>query len=760
MANQIHSPPQQARYYAHSAQDLPETAWQELKDHLDGVADMAAAFGGPLNIAAAARTTGLLHDLGKYAPAFQARLRGDTASVDHSTAGAAEILRLTTGQDNVIGQLIAYAIAGHHTGLLDRIGETGTLDARLSHFDASALDPVWRREIGPQAQDLTPSGFAEPRAKSMAELAFRLSVLGRMIFSCLVDADYRDTEAFYSGIEGAKADRAWPALTDILPALQARFDAHMDRMPKSDSGVNRLRGEILTHVRAKAPLAPGFFTLTVPTGGGKTLASLGFALEHARRHGHSRIITAIPFTSIVDQTAAIFKRVLGDDSVLEHHSAIDEEKPPSREARDKLKLAMEDWAAPIVVTTNVQLFESLFASRSSRCRKLHNIARSVIILDEAQTIPLALLAPCVQMLAELVRFYGCTVVLCTATQPALDERQFLKPTLISLPLAGRELAPDPARLARELKRVTLRFAGAMTNADLAAALADEAQGLVIVNSRQHALELYTEMKAARLTGLVHLSTRQHAADRRELLAEVRRRLKDSAPCRVIATSLIEAGVDVDFPRVWRAEAGLDQIAQAAGRCNREGARDPGASLVTLFKAPDYPPPHEIASLIGDMVRTAGKHADLLSPAAIADYFGEVYWRVGARLDEKDILGKFRLSGAQTDFAYRTAAAEFRMIESDMLPVIVPPVGDFESLVQKLSVAEIPSGRLARDLQSYVVQAPPKARQKLIDNGHVVFAAPELRGDQFAVLRTQSLYSRDIGLLWDDAEYLGFENSII
>jgi CRISPR-associated endonuclease/helicase Cas3 len=300
----------------------------------------------------------------------------------------------------------------------------------------------------------------------------------------------------------------------------------------------------------------------------------------------------------------------------------------------------------------------------------------------------------------------------------------------------------------------------MANADLVAALADEAQGLVIVNSRRHALELYADMNAAGLAGLVHLSTRQHAADRRKILAEARRRLKDGAPCRVIATSLIEAGVDVDFPRVWRAEAGLDQIAQAAGRCNREGTRDPGASLVTLFQAPDYPPPHEIAGLIGDMARMAGKHADLLSPTAIADYFGEVYWRVGARVDGKDILGKFRLSGPQTDFAYRTASADFQMVESGMLPVIVPPDGNFESLVQKLSMAEIPSGGLARDLQNYVVQVPPRAQQKLIDNGHVVFAAPKLRGDQFAVLRTQTLYSREIGLLWDNADYLGFENSII
>ncbi|HXT06705.1 MAG TPA: CRISPR-associated helicase/endonuclease Cas3, partial [Roseiarcus sp.] len=358
-----------------------------------------------------------------------------------------------------------------------------------------------------------------------------------------------------------------------------------------------------------------------------------------------------------------------------------------------------------------------------------------------------------------VRGYGCTIVLCTATQPALDARHFAAPSPLALPLARRELAPDPERLARELKRITLHHAGDWTNSALTSALAAKPQGLVIVNSRRHALELYLEAKSAGLAGLVHLTTRQHASDRRDILAEVRERLKAGAPCRVIATSLIEAGVDVDFPRVWRAEAGLDQIAQAAGRCNREGLRDSDASPVTIFKAPDYPPPNEIKGLIGDSARIAAKHRDLLSPAAIADYFGEVYWRLGKGLDGKAILDKFKLSGVSTDFAYRTAAAAFRMIESGMLPVIVPPGGDVEALVRKLSVAEISSGALARELQTHVVPAPPKARQRLIDCGHVFFAAPELRADQFAVLRSKHLYSKEIGLMWEDAEYLGLETSI-
>ena len=342
-----------------------------------------------------------------------------------------------------------------------------------------------------------------------------------------------------------------------------------------------LRAEILDHVRSRAGDPPGLFTLTVPTGGGKTLASLGFALDHAKAHGLDRIVYAIPFTSIIDQTAAIFRDVLGDDIVLEHHSAIEDEEPDaprecgSAKAADKLKLAMEDWAAPVVVTTNVQLFESLFAARTSRCRKLHNLAGAVIILDEAQTIPLPLLAPCVAALDELARNYRCTIVLCTATQPALDAKvqRRLATHPAGLPLAGRELAPDPARLVGEARARQAVHGGEMDDATLVAALARTDQGLVIVNSRTHALALYRAAHAAGLDGVVHLTTRQYAAHRREILEKVRQLLEASAPCRLIATSLVEAGVDLDFPRVWRAEAGP--------RPDRAGGRplQPGGSGV-------------------------------------------------------------------------------------------------------------------------------------------------------------------------------------
>jgi CRISPR-associated endonuclease/helicase Cas3 len=544
-----------------------------------------------------------------------------------------------------------------------------------------------------------------------------------------------------------------------------------------DTAIGRLRQGILAHVRSKAGLPPGLFTLTVPTGGGKTLASLGFALDHARRYGHARIIYAIPFTSIVDQTASIFRGVLGD-VVLEHHSAIEDDRRDSGDARAadsrdeaiKLRRAMEDWSPPVVVTTNVQFFESLFASRTSRARKLHNIAGSVIILDEAQALPLNLLGPAVWTLETLARDYGCTIVLCTATQPALDRRRLgasKAAPLIGLDLGDeRELAPDPPALARQLRRTKLARGGEMNDDSLVEALAAAPQALVIVNSRKHALALYRAATASRLDGAIHLSTRQYAVERRRILDDVRRRLKAGEPSRLIATSLVEAGVDLDFPRVWRAEAGLEQIVQAAGRCNREGGRPLEDSIVTIFTAPDNPPPAEIKGFISDRQRMESNFDDLFAPDAITRYFEEVYWRKGPEqldrgvADRQSILGKFALIANGTVFAYRSAAENFRMIDSGMVPVIVPADETARRAVELLAVENVPSGKLARELQRYTVSVPPKARQLLIDSGHVSFEAPDIRGQEFAVLQYMKLYDRDVGLLWEDPTYMAAEDLMV
>jgi CRISPR-associated endonuclease/helicase Cas3 len=663
----------------------------------------------------------------------------------------------------------AYCIAGHHAGLPDWRGERALSD-RLKK-DLPALDPLWRSELAPDANRLLPQNFKPHDDKSRA--GFQLAFFGRMLFSCLVDADYRDTECFYTRAQGKRVDRDWPAMPDIVDSLAARFDTHMAAIQSKavDSALNRLRTKILAHARSKATLPRGVFTLDVPTGGGKTLASLGFALDHAKAHGMNRIVYGIPFTSIIDQTVTIFRDVLGENIVLEHHAAIEdgrqsrkrEDQEGERDMRDKMRLAMEDWGAPVVVTTNVQLFESLFANRSSRCRKLHNLVNAVIILDEAQTIPLPLLRPCVAALDELVRNYGCSVVLCTATQPALGAPRFKGGFDLAL---ERELAPDPAGLALTLKRVTLSVRPEpSTDTELVNEIAAVDQALVIVNSRRHALDLYKTFKAAGVDGLIHLTTRQTATDRRRILTAIRADLADGKPCHVVATSLVEAGVDLDFPRVWRAQAGLDQIMQAAGRCNREGLRRIADSIVTVFTPAEAKPPPEIKPFIEAMQRVIRHHHDdLFSPAAIERYFNEVYWQRGEqRLDQIvapggdgsfqkiSVLEAFLSARTALDFPYRTVAKGFRLIESGMEPVIVAIENEPRSVVARLRTGTITPGAAARRLQTFIVQVPPAWRRKLVENGHAALIAGY--GDQFVVLKNGDLYTSEIGLLWEEADNL-------
>lgn len=425
--------------FAHSGTPGDRSDWQTLEDHLQATADLAAERGAALGLEAAARIAGAWHDFGKHDPAFDRVLQGEAVRVDHSTAGAKLLLDRARGDERFVAELIAYGILGHHAGLPDARGVDGGMDHRIDMFH----DPIPADITAAADIDMAPA-LPELLAKlRRGQGGFDLSVAGRMVFSCLVDADFRDTEAFYTRLEAREADRDWPTLRDLLPGLRAAFDAHMARFPAATE-INLQRAEILRHIRAQAVLPPGLFTLTVPTGGGKTLASLGFALDHAARHGHRRIIFAIPYTSIIDQTAAIFKDLFKGigDFVLEHHSAIDAEKP-ERNDREKKRLAMEDWAAPIVVTTNVQLFESLFAARPSRCRKLQNIAGSVIVLDEAQCLPRPLLLPALRMIDTLAAHYGCSIVLCTATQPAFDSRQ-LKQGGLRHPHTGAWIETWPA----------------------------------------------------------------------------------------------------------------------------------------------------------------------------------------------------------------------------------------------------------------------------------------------------------------------------
>ena len=761
---------QTTTYYAHSAQDelgnlLPYEHWQTLQSHSVNVGEMAAEFAQVFGAQEIACQTGQLHDVGKYSLPFQKRLEGEIKFVDHSTAGAKIAIERW---GNVIGKLMAFCIAGHHAGLANGNGEGDnrrTLKQRLVlqfGADIPALDNLWQQEIK------LPQNLSAPPLKADAHHPFfSYAFFTRMLYSCLVDADYLDTEAFYSNLENKAVERGgYPKLN----ALQHNFNQFINdfrqriaqapeqtEAEKRNAALNRLRSEILDHAVEQAAQPQGLFTLTVPTGGGKTFTSMAFALEHAKQHGMRRVIYVIPFTSIIEQNAAEFRKAfgeLGEQAVLEHHSTFDDDKLQNEATKDKLRLASENWDAPIVVTTAVQFFESLFADRSSRCRKLHNIAGSVIILDEAQMLPLNLLLPIMQAIKELAQNYRCSVVMCTATQPAVQAENGFYRGFENV----REIAPKPTALFDKLRRTTVQHVGTQTDADLLAKLAEHPQMLVIVNNRRHARSLYDQAK--HLNGTFHLTTLMCAKHRSQKLDEIRGRLKNGEPCRVIATSLIEAGVDVDFPLVMRAEAGLDSVAQAAGRCNREGKRPSENSFVWIF-APEeqWKAPPELAAQAAVMRLTADSFSDdLLSTQAVAAYFTELYQLKGSELDNKKILKMHNDTGQSLDFPFQTIADKFRMIESHMQPLIIPFDGEAENLISSLHHADHIGG-LLRKLQPYTVQIPEKALATLYKAGRIEPINEKNFGKQFYTLIGLDLYDDVAGLSWEDTTFLKGESLV-
>ena len=757
-------------YYAHSAQDelgnlLPYEYWQTLQSHLVNVGEMAAEFARVFGAQEIARHAGQLHDVGKYSLLFQKRLEGEIKFVDHSTAGAKIAVERWR---NAIGKLMAFCIAGHHAGLANGNGEGDnrrTLKDRVAlrfGADIPVLDNLWQQEIK------SPQNLSAPPLKADAHHPFfSYAFFTRMLYSCLVDADYLDTEAFYLNLENKTVERGgYPDLN----ALQHNFNQFINNFrrriaqapeqteaEKRNAALNRLRSEILDHAVEQATQAQGLFTLTVPTGGGKTFTSMAFALEHTKQNGMRRVIYVIPFTSIIEQNAAEFRKAfgeLGEQAVLEHHSTFDDGKLQNEATKDKLRLASENWDAPIVVTTAVQFFESLFVDRSSRCRKLHNIAGSVIILDEAQMLPLNLLLPIMQAIKELAQNYRCSVVMCTATQPAVQAENGFYRGFENV----REIAPKPTALFDKLRRTTVQHIGTQTDADLLAKFGEYPQMLVIVNNRCHARSLYDQAK--HLDGTFHLTTLMCAKHRSQKLNEIRGRLKNGEPCRVIATSLIEAGVDVDFPLVMRAEAGLDSVAQAAGRCNREGKRPSENSFVWIF-APEeqWKAPPELAAQAAVMRLTADSFSDdLLSTQAVAAYFAELYQLKGSELDNKKILKMHNDTGQSLDFPFQTIADKFRMIESHMQPLIIPFDGEAENLISSLHHADHIGG-LLRKLQPYTVQIPEQALAALYKAGRIEPINEKNFGKQFYTLIGLDLYDEVAGLSWKDTEFLKGESLV-
>ncbi len=707
----------QTRFFAHRREGEDREDWQPLIEHLTKTAEMARDFGVDANIAELAYIAGLIHDLGKYSDAFQKRLEGTGPRVDHSTAGAKELRALLKGTpQEVFAHLLAYPIMGHHTGLPDYGNETdlegGTVCARLKNQlpDYSA----YKSELDLSALPFPPYFNIRPPEKKKERLGFSLSFLARMIYSALVDADFQETETY---MKGAKPRGGY----DDTPTLRDKMDAHLKQFENPTSDINRKRNEILQACIAKGKSEkPGFFSLTVPTGGGKTLASMAFALHHAAEHGLKRVIYVIPFTTIIEQNAKVFKNIFGEGQVLEHHSNFDwegkkRENPDDRtnSALAKLKLAAENWDIPIVVTTNVQFFESLFANRSRNCRKLHNIAKSVIIFDEAQMLPREYMRPAMAAVWELVTNYGASAVFCTATQPGL-ERFLPEKTEV------RELAPNPQALFDFYKRVEVKHLGTLPDEDLLARLNAHEQALCIVNTRRHASGLFSGLQRLQSEGNYHLSTLMCPAHRRAKLEEIKERLSSGKPCRVVSTTVMEAGIDLDFPVGYRALTGLDSINQAAGRVNREMQR--GVSEMFVFE-----PKSEFIKKTPSFLKQSAEVARMvlrdhasapISIPAIQAFFGRLYDLQDPNIsfDFKRIMECF--DSADARFKFETAAREFQIIEDPTETVIIPYNDEAKQLIEELKYTDYPFSTL-RKLQPYTVSIFTTEFDKLSSKGVIL-----------------------------------------
>ena len=764
--------------FAHSLASEVEGAWEHLADHLELVGKTAARFAGRFGAAKLGDVAGQLHDIGKMSATFQAYIRGNGAlkGPDHATAGAREAARLYGPH---LGRILAYCIAGHHAGLANGGSEhvPGTLSHRVV---TKQIEPYagWEAHAG-VLPELSKIRMPAPLYAKSQHPGFERAFFIRMLFSALVDADFLATEHFYA-LARPDGELVPRGFVNSLETLRDRLDTKLKAKASATTEVNRLRGNILTHVRAQASQPQGLFSLTVPTGGGKTLTSLAFAFDHAITHGLDRIVYVIPYTSIIEQTAQVFRDAVGEEGdVLEHHSAVEwdpkgaeQDDDEGREGLKKLRRDAENWDVRIVVTTSVQFFESLFAARTSACRKLHNLANSVIILDEAQTLPLPLLRPCMAAIETLAAGYGASVVLCTATQPALSKQDGFDRGLENV----RELAPDPQALYTQLKRVRVEIAPEPVGDEaLAAQLRGQDQVLCIVNSRAHARDLFGLIRDA--PGARHLTTLMCPLHRRATLAEIRQDLTDQKPVRLIATSLIEAGVDVDFPTVWRAMTGLDSIAQAAGRCNREGLRAEG--IVNVFRPDEVdgrkapPAMEQFAAATREVLRVHG--GDPLGLEAIKAYFSLVYWSKGpeqldaAMLGDKPnqtqgILNAIEDAARALNFPFAQIASAFRFIEDTMQPVIVPyhAAGQresVESLITSLRFVERP-GAIARKLALYSVPVPRNKCADLIASGAARYVEFEKFADQFVLLENAEIYSSQSGLNWKDTTFRSSESNII
>lgn len=718
--------------------------WQTLRAHVEGVTNRTDEHVRYLvpnipHLTVYARLTGLLHDLGKYRDDFQKhRLQWnpyteredktlEVKPCPHSDAGA-RFMEHEFGMDGEDRSELPFVIANHHGALRD----LGALQGRLNQTAVEEVQELFVRacEDTPELSELLSNLPDLPLAAT--ERAFLI----RTLLSALVDADRLDTEGHGSPSKAALR-RDYAAQVEEMTLLLARVQAEVERKAGTDAAsepINVLRRQMYDSALSHAGDARGFFRMTMPTGGGKTLASLAFALKHAASHGLRRVIYGVPFTTIIDQTANVFREVLehhGEFKVLEHHSNLEPQHPKTKgeeELSTISELSTENWDAPVIVTTTVRLFqETLFGTRTAQLRRLHNVTGSVIVLDEAQSLPAHLLKPTLDALQFLVKYGGCSVILCTATQPALDETLGF-PALRNV----RDLITEADRFFAELQRVDYQF---RLNTPIGwDALAKEfaalPRALCIVNTRQHAEELFTALGSSDEN--FHLSTNMCPVHRKRELDRIRTRLQAGQPCRVVSTQLIEAGIDVDFPVVYRAMGPLEAIVQAAGRCNREGRLKDAVGALVRGQVIVFLPEKHVMPRGDYQVREAlactelREGRDLHQPGAFTAYFRTVYRNVSTAPKVKIADGEQPFQMAHAGLYFEQVAAAYRMIDGDLIPVIIRGYDHMRVNGLLRVIQYSPNKRASRDawreLQGYTINIFAHQAARL---AHLLAEVPEL-----------------------------------
>lgn len=725
----------ETQYIAHLDPDQIR-APQSLLEHLQNVSRLAEQFAVTPEMKPVAAQCGLFHDCGKFSQAFQKYIRGlKHGRVDHSTAGA-QLLQQT---GSLTGRLESFCIAGHHAGIpnggsqVDTANE-GTLCGRLKKEipDFSAYKKELQQPQKLMAFEKVASQYGTPLNPNCIAVNLWL----RMLFSCLVDADFLDTEAY---MKNGKAQRGQ---FDTIDELAEEFfsQLHQKGFFEPKNALNQKRCEILERCIQYGETRPeGIYTLTVPTGGGKTISAFAWAMEQARTHHKKRIIYVIPYTSIIEQTADILRSFLGDENVIEHHSQA--EYDDTKEELSRKRLATENWDAPVIVTTNVQFFESLFANRTSRCRKLHNIADSVILFDEVQMFPVNFLMPVLQSLEALVQHFSCSLLLCSATQPAFNSNM----------ISGLKLNPKPVEIMDDLpglyqffKRTTMVNEGLQDYDWVADRISENPQCLCICLTKDEAMQIYQRVRGE----CTYLSTNLCPSHRQQVIQEMKEKLKKGKTCRMVSTSIISVGVDIDFPVVYLEENGVDSLIQGAGRCNREGKKLAAESLVHIFSTEKIQNSRFMRQERQCTQLVEQQYSDITLPDSIKAYFQELYSAKEAILDEKEIL---KLSGQA---AFATIGERFKLIEDYTKNLFIPWNDEAKQIEQQLRMG-IFTRELMRKAGKYTVSVwsqtgpQPGLFEQLLNDG-----LADALDDQLAVLKDLSIYNDKTGLTYKQQEGRG------